>query len=420
MIEIKDLKKDYSINNVKINALKGITCNLPERGMIFIVGRSGSGKSTLLNLLGGLDDITSGDIIIAGKNINDFSKRDFDNYRNHYIGFIFQDYNLIENISIYENIKIALSFQGINAENIIHQKLKEVGLENIKDRKPKALSGGEQQRIVIARALVKNSKIILADEPTGNLDCETATQIFSLLKKISQERLVLVVSHDKESAYQFGDRIIELKDGVVASDFEKNNISNDLRAPFSFGKEKIKLSNRLFFHISLANIKNSLWRTLFSIILLTIAILIIVSSLIMSSYSTETGTFLTVSKNKDDYIYFYDSNRNYYGEVTKSHYPINRKVLDELINDQNYVIRTNRIHTTSSSEGNLYGLLSFEYIDSIQNLRQFGFEFYEGSQEIDNDSVVVSDFFVESIMQVTRDSSSNRKYFIKKVKKKSF
>ncbi len=414
MIEIKDLKKDYLIEDVKINALKGITCKLPKRGMIFIVGKSGSGKSTLLNLLGGLDDITSGNIIVDGKSINDFSKRDFDEYRNQYIGFIFQDYNLIENISIYENIKIALSFQGIDAENIIHQTLSDVGLENIKDRKPKALSGGQQQRIVIARALVKNSKIILADEPTGNLDSETAYQIFSLLKRISQERLVIVVSHDKESAYQFGDRIIELKDGVIASDLEKNNISNDKNEPSIIKKEKIKLSNRFFLHIGLSNIKTRLWRTFFSITLLTIAILITVSSIIMSSYSTEKGIFLTISKNKDEYIYFYDSYRDHYGKVTKSYRRINRKLLDELINNQNYVIRTNRIHTITTSEGNYQHLYFSEYIDSIQDLVNFGFEFYEGYQEIDNDSIVVSDFYVESILRSSNNPSSGIKYFIKK------
>jgi len=412
MIEVKSLIKNYQNNNVFVEALKGVTFNLPDRGLVFILGKSGSGKSTLLNLIGGLDGITSGDIVIDGRSLKNFKKSEYDSYRNNYIGFIFQDFNLIDNISIYENIQLALSFQGIISNNLIHNTLSDVGLGEIEDRKPKELSGGQQQRIAIARALVKNSKIILADEPTGNLDSETGDQIFNLLQKLSKERLIIVVSHDREYANKFGNRIIELQDGIIISDYEKKLIPTNNNKQYYTEKTKTKLSNRFFLNLSFSNIKTKLWRTSFSIILLTLATLLTVSSMIMGFYSTEKAIFSTINKNQDDYIYFYDSNKDYYGEVTKSLNHINRKLVDELLVDQTYISRTNTIVQGITGDGiSTYSLCPVGYINTIHDLDNFGFVFYEGTQEINSDSIIVSDFYIDNLIYKNK-ISTNIKYFI--------
>lgn len=222
MLELIDIEKIYQRKRVKVEALRGITLTLPERGMVFIVGKSGSGKSTLLNLLGGLDKPTFGEFWIDGKCSKDYTAKDYDLYRNKYVGFIFQEYNLIENLDVGENIALALNLQGEKDKNLISQELARVGLSGYEKRKISTLSGGQKQRVSVARALIKDPKILIADEPTGALDSETGESLFELLKALSRERLVIVVSHDLEFAEKYGSRIIEMKDGKVISDKEKN------------------------------------------------------------------------------------------------------------------------------------------------------------------------------------------------------
>ena len=187
--------------------------------MVFFVGRSGSGKSTLLNLLGGLDQPNQGSIEINDQDITQLSSKELDAYRSQYIGFIFQDFNLIESLTVKENIELSNELKGetIDLENI-KESLHTVDLDGYENRLPNTLSSGQRQRVAIARALIKHPKVILADEPTGSLDSETSVQIFSLLKQLSEHHLVIVVSHDLDSAQRFADRIIELKDGMIASD----------------------------------------------------------------------------------------------------------------------------------------------------------------------------------------------------------
>ena len=191
--------------------------------MVFILGKSGSGKSTLLNVMGGLDKYDEGEIIIKGKSSKDFSQDDFDSYRNTYLGFIFQEYNILDEFTVGVNIGLALQLQGKKAtEEDINRILAEVDMVGYADRKPNELSGGQKQRVAIARALVKNPQIIMADEPTGALDSATGLQVFDTLKKLSKDKLVLVVTHDREFAEMYGDRVIELKDGKVISDISKH------------------------------------------------------------------------------------------------------------------------------------------------------------------------------------------------------
>ena len=223
MLEVKNLRKVYkSKNGVNVNALDGVSLQFPQTGMVFLLGKSGSGKSTLLNVCGGLDAPTEGEIIVKGRSSKDFSQSDFDSYRNTFVGFIFQEYNILNEFTVEDNIALALELQGKSKDKAaIGKLLEDVDLTGFAKRKPNTLSGGQKQRIAIARALIKSPDIIMADEPTGALDSNTGRQVFDTLKKLSRDKLVIVVSHDREFAEQYGDRIIELMDGKVISDVSK-------------------------------------------------------------------------------------------------------------------------------------------------------------------------------------------------------
>ncbi len=229
MLEVKDLKKIYKTKNgAAVHALDGVSLQFPKTGMVFLLGKSGSGKSTLLNVCGGLDNPTSGEVIVKGRSSKSFSQSDFDSYRNTFIGFIFQEYNILNEFSVEDNIALALELQGKPKDKAaIASLLEEVDLTGYAKRKPNTLSGGQKQRIAIARALVKKPEIIMADEPTGALDSNTGKQVFDTLKKLSKTKLVIVVSHDRDFAEQYGDRIIELKDGLVISDVSKTHAESE-------------------------------------------------------------------------------------------------------------------------------------------------------------------------------------------------
>lgn len=222
MLETKELVKIYKPKKgVPVTALDKVSLKFPDKGMVFLLGKSGSGKSTLLNVLGGLDSYDGGEIIIKGVSSKNFKQQHFDSYRNTYVGFIFQEYNVLDEFSVGANIALAIELQNRKAsDGEINGILKQVDLEGFGARKPNELSGGQKQRVAIARALVKKPQIIMADEPTGALDSNTGRQVFDTLKKLSETKLVIVVSHDREFAEQYADRIIELSDGHVISDVE--------------------------------------------------------------------------------------------------------------------------------------------------------------------------------------------------------
>ncbi len=228
MLEVRNLKRIYKVKNSDpVYALNDVSIKFPETGLVFILGKSGSGKSTLLNVIGGLDVADEGEIIIDGKSSKEFTMGEFDSYRNTYLGFIFQEYNILSDFTVKENIALALQLQHKKAtDEIIKNILEEVDLSGFEKRKPNELSGGQKQRVAIARALVKEPKIIFADEPTGALDSNTGKAVFETLKNLSKNKLVVVVSHDREFAEHFGDRVIELKDGKIISDLEKKPLEN--------------------------------------------------------------------------------------------------------------------------------------------------------------------------------------------------
>ena len=222
MIEIKNLTKIYkSEEKDDCIAINNLNITLPSSGMVFVVGRSGSGKSTLLNMIGTLDDITSGDIIIDGQYFSKFDNTKFQEYRSSYLGFIFQDFLVLDEFTVRENVELALDISNNNLGDVDNI-LKNVGLSDYANSFPTELSGGQKQRVAIARALVKNPKLLLCDEPTGNLDAKTSAQILKLLKEESKTKLVLIVSHNLVDAEEYADRIIELADGKILSDRTKN------------------------------------------------------------------------------------------------------------------------------------------------------------------------------------------------------
>lgn len=221
MLKLQDVTKDYVSGELTVHALKGVSLEFRKSEFVAILGQSGCGKTTLLNIMGGLDKYTSGDLIINGVSTKDYSSRDWDNYRNHSIGFIFQSYNLIMHQSVLENVELALTLSGVKKserKERAKQALIRVGLEKEINKKPNQLSGGQMQRVAIARAIVNNPDIILADEPTGALDTETSISVMDILKDIAKDRLVIMVTHNPELAVKYSDRIIKMADGKVLDD----------------------------------------------------------------------------------------------------------------------------------------------------------------------------------------------------------
>lgn len=221
MLELKNIRKEYRTGDLSVEALKGISLQFRESEFVSILGPSGCGKTTMLNIIGGLDKYTDGDLIINGISTKDYKDRDWDSYRNHSVGFVFQSYNLIPHQSVLQNVELALSLSGVS-KNERRKRAKEaleaVGLGDQLKKKPSEMSGGQMQRVAIARALVNNPDIILADEPTGALDTQTSVQVMNILKEVAKDRLVIMVTHNPDLANEYSTRIIRMLDGVIKDD----------------------------------------------------------------------------------------------------------------------------------------------------------------------------------------------------------
>lgn len=262
MLELKNIKKSYTLANFTQTALNDVSLKFRKNEFVAILGQSGSGKTTLLNIIGGLDHYDSGDLIINNKSTKKFKDTDWDAYRNNCIGFIFQSYNLISHISILANVELGMTLSGVSKKERRQKAievLKKVGLENHINKKPNQLSGGQMQRVAIARALVNNPDIILADEPTGALDSKTSVQIMELIKEIAKDKLVIMVTHNSELAYDYANRIIELKDGNIISDTNKLEKQNNNK---TYTIKKTAMSFFTALSLSFNNIKTKKGRTL--------------------------------------------------------------------------------------------------------------------------------------------------------------
>lgn len=326
MLQLENVTKQYVVADTKVDALKGISVTFRDSEFVSILGPSGCGKTTLLNIIGGLDHYTTGDLVIDGISTKEYKDRDWDTYRNHRIGFVFQSYNLIPHQTILENVELALNIAGVAKEERVRrskQALDEVGLKDQYHKRPNQLSGGQCQRVAIARALVNEPEILLADEPTGALDTTTSIQIMDLIKKISEHRLVIMVTHNPELAQKYSTRIIRLLDGKMMSDSnpleeketeailkEKQNleyqddmVSNHatkgkIKQEKKKGKKtKSKLAFWSAFKLSARNLKSKFKRTLMVCIAGSIGIIGVASVLAVS-----TGVQNYIESMQDDML----------------------------------------------------------------------------------------------------------------------
>ena len=265
MLQLRNIVKDYHTGDEVVQALKGVSVNFRRNEFVSILGQSGCGKTTLLNIVGGLDQYTSGDLVINGKSTKDFKSRDWDSYRNNSVGFVFQSYNLIPHQSVLSNVELALTLSGVSKSERrkrAKEVLEKVGLGNQIHKKPNQMSGGQMQRVAIARALINDPDILLADEPTGALDTETSVQIMDLLKEIAKDKLVIMVTHNPELAQQYSTRIVKLLDGNIIDD--SNPFSDEDEAKEddgSYTPRKTSMSLFTAFSLSLNNLMTKKGRT---------------------------------------------------------------------------------------------------------------------------------------------------------------
>ncbi|MDD4157007.1 MAG: ATP-binding cassette domain-containing protein [Candidatus Cloacimonetes bacterium] len=383
MIEIKNISKLYeSKRRLKHKALDNINLDFPSKGMIFLLGKSGSGKTTLLNIIGALDSPSNGEIFF--NNVKIQPKREFlDHYRNQYIGFVFQEFNLIESETVFQNTALAMQLQNKRqVKELVASVLKQVGLEGFENRMPDELSGGEKQRITIARALVKNSKIILADEPTGNLDSENGESIFELLKSISENKLVIAVTHDRECAKKYGERIIEISDGKIISDTDLKNTyvdkNNQMEELLIDKISKSKFPSRLAFKLGFLNLGKRKARSILTIFIAILSIFSMTFAHVLTSFSSEKALSKTISENDVEYIGIYQNTiKEVVSQYSRWRY-LNDGIYEEELEDVPYIKITN----------------DYAIINSKQQLLDFGLEFY-CVEELTNDSVYVTDYLLD-------------------------
>lgn len=387
MLQLRNVCKTYrSKKGADCKALNDVSLTLGEKGLYFLLGKSGSGKSTLLNIIGGLDKADSGEILYNAQSLSGFSANDLDNYRNVTVGFVFQEFNLLEQFNLYENIELVLKMQKLDfTPQEIENALERVGMQGYGKRAVSELSGGQKQRVAIARALLKQSKIILADEPTGNLDSETSAEIFELLKDISQEKLVIVVTHDRESAEKYGDGIVEIKDGeIVKNNLPQTESEVGSDTKIIFEKHKIPFVYKL--RMALKNFGKHWVRLSVTAVALTVALGLLGVSQICLSLDTEKAIATTYVKNK--------ANLFSLGTFEKGDYPSMSSVASSSVSAKAFqYLNENGIpylkHTSNGYDG-----VETIYADSAEELNQFGLMLYDGYLPLDDSSVYCTDYWV--------------------------
>lgn len=347
MLQLKNIKKDYESGDSKVQALKGISIQFRKSEFVSILGQSGCGKTTLLNIIGGLDRYTSGDLIINGKSTKEFNDRDWDAYRNYSIGFVFQSYNLIPHQTILSNVELALTISGVSKKERREKAIKaleSVGLKEQIHKKPNQLSGGQMQRVAIARALVNNPDIILADEPTGALDTKTSIQIMEILKEISKDKLIIMVTHNPELAEKYSTRVIKILDGIITNDSNPYEENDEIKE----NTEKRRTSMKFFtaLRLSLNNLMTKKGRTFLTSFAGSIGIIGI-------------ALILSISNGVQNYI-------NKVEEDTLSSYPI---TIQESTIDMSSMIEKmmgeNEEEQTTHEEGKIY---SKDIMDEMINM----------------------------------------------------
>ena len=415
MIKLINLTKEYNVKSGKVLALDNINCVFPRQGLVFLLGKSGCGKSTLLNLLGGLDSVTSGDILVNDKSLSNYKAKELDDYRNTKIGFIFQDFNLIEEYNVYENIAIVLNLRGdVDIKEKVAHSLRMVDLEGYEKRRINELSGGQKQRIAIARAIATNKEIILADEPTGNLDSENSKDVFNKLKSISENKLVIIVTHDKESAEAYADAIIHIVDGkikenslIIESD-EKNDKDCELPRIVAIENSaeqcKVKGINILSLtKLSLANIWKKKFRLLVTIVLFFFMLSLCGLGLAAARYDKTLVAFTTlqdsevkeIKASKSPSYSVVDNNGAIY--ITDE----NKRELEDKFQDYkfNYVMQTTKnLVDVPNLDQNYMISTVVEINDSA--MQQYDYEFVWGRLPTAYDEVCISKYIMDKIIEL--------------------
>lgn len=370
MIKFTDVGKTYvSKSKSKVEALKGVSFELGSNGMTFILGKSGSGKSTLLNLLGGLDRPTFGSIQVDGADMQSFTQTDYESYRNSYVGFVFQEYNLLDDFNVKDNVALALRLsKDVNVEQKVIEALKQVELnEEYLTRRVGELSGGEKQRVAIARAIVKNSKMILADEPTGNLDSETGESIWNILKNLSSTRPVIIVSHDRESAEKYADRTIEISDGRIISD---NGIKQEEHPTESFTAVKQRLSFPVLLKMGFNSLFKRKAKTISIILVSMFTVCALLVSQLILTFLPERGIAKHIRLYDVPYVSVGQAHEDQFGHI-RGH---------DII----------RLSTKRYIQQNAE-TLEWSYAESKQQLLDFGLEFVGEALELDERSFYLTE-----------------------------
>lgn len=413
MLELKNITKDYIVAGGVVNALKGISIKFRKNEFVSILGASGCGKTTLLNIIGGLDTYTSGDLVIEGKSTKEYGDGDWDTYRNHSIGFIFQSYHLIPHQTILQNVELALLISGVDKEERRKraiEALEKVGLGDKLNNRPNQLSGGQAQRVAIARALINDPEIVLADEPTGALDSKTSVQIMELLKEISKDRLVIMVTHNPELAEEYSTRIIRLFDGEVTDDSnpyteeETDGASEVEEKKTNKGKKKkASMSTKMAFSLSLKNLLSKGKRTAMvsvagSIGIIGVSLVLAISSGVQSYIKSMendmlSGYPLSVTRSAIDFNKLMD-----FASST------NTKIDVKRLKDKVYV--DSLLETLMGFSGSMTtNNITSEYCDYVEampesyyNALQFGYNF-------DMSNYVYTDFSVDGTDEYTENVS---------------
>ena len=339
MLQLQHISKVYHTGNQEFHALKDLSIRFRENEFVSILGQSGSGKTTLLNIIGGLDQYTSGDLLIQGKSTKQFKDRDWDSYRNHTIGFVFQSYNLIGHQTALSNVEMAMTLSGVSKaerKKRAIEALERVGLKDHLNKKPNQMSGGQMQRIAIARALVNDPKVVLADEPTGALDSETSLQIMELLKDIAKERLVIMVTHNPELAKAYSTRIVQVLDGSILSDSNPYDPTNEDK-PSDVQFKKTKMSFMTALSLSFNNLLTKKGRTFLTAFAGSIGIIGIALILALSN-----GVSNYINKIQEDTLVSLPLTIN---EHNQSHILASTNDLDEKNNKENNNLGVNTVLT---------------------------------------------------------------------------
>lgn len=408
MLELRNVTKKYrSKKGYTTVALDNVSLKFGDKGMVFILGKSGSGKSTLLNVLGGLDKYDQGEIIIQGKSSKKFKPQDFDSYRNTYIGFVFQEFNILEDYTVSRNIALALQLQKkeVDASKIekILEKLELTGLEH---RKPNELSGGQKQRVAIARALVKNPDIIMADEPTGALDSKTGEQVFDVLKEISKDKLVIVVSHDRDAAEKYADRIVEFQDGKILHD-NHPEVMESSSNPFQLIRSKLPWKES--FKLGFGSLNHKKIRLAFTILLAACALGFLGLSDTMASFKLSKAHANLVKDEKLEYLklehfFHYDEYSHYKERFSDSSFRptlLKNAVPFYHLVFQNEQLYLNSIGLNQKEETDIYRSNNYEPLEFIELSKKEDFikEEIIGHYPNQMDEIAISNYLADLIIE---------------------